>query len=336
MTNAPAAIGQDRLDAGTLANENFWTPTEREAIEAYVDNKLSQILNGDEAEVERGRAGLLDPTRAPGVSDRFQSQFTELVCGQLEPLLAVEAIKPRINAMVIADGLAHPRALGAIRKGLGDPSVGVRYPAARASESLLEGGQLNAAQERELIQSLEQLAVGEGEVHVVQALIEAMLADPDNNIDVLNVLNDRLAWHVGQAGASFMAESTAVQTIYSRLITANPTARPNIEVRGLARASSRYFLLSAQQLAEGKVPDERFDSHREIIRRTAVALEFAHEHVQSPQAAPPAPGRALNAGDWDELVRIGESWMAILKAGPFNYTDADLILPQPSAQAGLP
>lgn len=328
-----SAVGQDRLDAGVLGNPDFWSPAERQAIEGFVDQQLAAIQSGDEAAIDLGRTNLTDPTRTPGVDPRFLSQFSELVSGKVGPLMELELLKVRVNAMVVCMSLPHPAGLGAMDQGLRDESAGVRYPAARAIEGLLASGQLNAAQSQEVLGNIQELIVAEDDVYVVQALFEAMLAVSDNNDKVLEVLNARLPRHADKPEASFAPESTALQAIYSRLITAQE--RPTDQVRELARASTRYFLLSAQQLASGEVSEGSSTGHLDIIRVAAVALEFSHGEVQSRELAPLSPARAFTTQSWESIVRIGENWVTVLKADPFNYSDAELDVSASAPQAAV-
>lgn len=326
-----SAVGQDRLDAGVLGNPDFWSPEQRQAIEGFVNRQIASIQDGDETAINLGRTNLTDPTRTPGVTDRFLSQFSELVSSKVGPLMESDSLKVRVNAMVVCMSLPHPAGLSAIEKGLRDESAGVRYPAARAIEGLLASGQLDAAQTQEVLDNIQQLIVAEDDVYVVQPLFEALLAVPDNNAKVLEVLNERLGRHADQPEASFAPESTALQAVYSRLITAQE--RPSDQVRELARASTRYLLLSAQQLAGGEVPESGNSGHLDIIRVAAVALEFAHGEVQSRELAPLSPARAFTSQNWESIVRIGENWVAVLKADPFNYSDADLDVSASAPQA---
>lgn len=331
LLSGGSAFGQDRLDAGVLGNEDFWSPAERQAIEGFVDRQIAAIQSGDEQQINQGRSSLTDPTRTPGVSERFTNQFAELIAGKVSPLMESDSLKVRLNTMVVSMSLPHPGAMDAIQKGLADPSAGVRYPAARAIEALLGSGQLDAAQTQRVLDNIQALVVSENDVFVVQPLFEAMLAAPNNNGKVIEVLNARLARHIDKPEASFSPESTALQAAYSRLITAQQ--RPRDEVRELARASARYLLLSAQQLASGDVPENASTSHQDIIRVASVALEFAHGEVQSRELAPPSPARPLTQSNWDAIVRIGDSWIELLKADPFSYSDAELNISASAPQA---
>ncbi|MBB6429744.1 putative transcriptional regulator [Algisphaera agarilytica] len=325
------AISQDRLDAGVLANPDFWAPADRQAIAAFVDRQVAAIQSGDEVAMNEGRTNLTDPPRTPGASERFLNQFSELVCEEVAPLMDSDVLKVRINSMVVCMSLPHPNGLAAIQKGLADESAGVRYPAARALEGLLSSGQLDAAQTVEVLDLIQELIVAESDIYVVQPLFEAMLAAPDNNEKVLEVLNQRLSSHVDEPDASFVPAGTALQAVYSRLITA--PQRPVDDVRELARASARHLLLAATQLEAGEVPDQIKAGHLEAIRVSAVALEFAFQELQSSQLAPLSPAGALRTEKWDAIVRIGENWVEVLKTDPFNYTDADLDITAAAPQA---
>ncbi|MEM9417480.1 MAG: hypothetical protein AAGA25_00315 [Planctomycetota bacterium] len=326
-----SAVGQERLDVAVLSNPDFWAPADRQDIEAFVDRQIAAIQSGDEETINLGRTNLTDPPRTPGVSERFLSQFSELVSEKVAPLMNSDSLKVRINSMVVCMSLPHPNGLEAIQKGLVDESAGVRYPAARALEGLLASEQLDPGQTGLVLNNIQDLIVAEDDIYVVQPLFEAMLAAPDNNEKVLEVLNERLPKHIDEPSASFVPANTALQAVFSRLFTASQ--RPADEVHELARASTRYLLLASRQLADGDVPDHVKAGHVEAILVSAAALEFAFDEVQSNELAPLAPGGPVKAEKWDAVVRIGENWVAVLKSEPFNYTDADLDVTAAAPQA---
>lgn len=317
-----SAVGQERLSPGVLANPNFWSPEERREIEAYVDRQIAAILTDDEAEVSRGRDGLIDPVNTSGVTPRFVEQFAELVVGKLGPLMESDALIVRLNAMVVCMNLTHPDALDVIEKGLADESAGVRYPAAKALEAQLASGKLAGNQTNQVLTMLEDMIGREEDVHVVQPLFDAMLAAPNNITKVMEVLGQRLDRHTEHPEASYGPESNALQAIYTRLFTANPP--PAAQVNQLALLSARYMHMAASQLAAAAVPAERNESHRDIILVAATALQFAHGARNSREVPPPAPTDALRSDNWNALVGIARGWADVLKADPFNYSDADL------------
>lgn len=318
-----SAMGQNRLEPGVLANPNFWSPEERQRIETYVDRQIAAILNGDdESAVSGGRDGLIDPVNTSGVTERFVEQFAELVVSKLGPLMDAEALIVRLNAMVVCMNLTHPDALKVIEKGLADDSAGVRYPAAKALEAQLASGKLGGNQTNQVLTMLEKMIGRENDVHVVQPLLDAMLAAPNNSSKVMAVLAERLDRHADRPEASYEPERNALQAVYTRLFTA-PT-RPEAQVKELALLSGRYMVLASQQLAAASVPAERDDSHQDIILVAASTLEFAHDNLQSREVPPPSPADAIRSENWNALVGIAQDWVTILKADPFNFTDADL------------
>lgn len=327
-----SALSQSRLAPGFLANPNFWSPQEREQAEAYVDLQLQSILTAEEIAVSSGRDGLINPATTAGASERFVSQFSELVAGQLMPLMDSEALIVRLNAMVISMNLADPNALPVIEKGLADESAGVRYPAAKALEALLGSGKLAANQTAAVMDRLEQRVGQEEEVHVVQPLLDAMLAAPDNTAAVLDVLEQRLTWHAEHPNESYGPEANALQAVNTRLVIAS--VRPPAQIKQIAKLGGRFMLLAAQQLLDGKVPAEANTGHQDVIRVAHSALEFAHDNQNSNELVPPSPNDALRQANWAGVVGIAKDWSGVLKANPFNFTDADLQVASAPAPAG--
>lgn len=320
------SAAQDRLPPGFGANPDAWTAEERAAATAFVDQQIALILSGEETQIAVGKETLLRELTAPGQTDRFLGQFSELVAGKLGPVVASEQLIVRINGIYICANLKHPDVLGPIEKGLTDDSAGVRYHAANAARQLLAGDVLTGRQADRLLDELEALAIKENNVFVVQPMLEA-LSQANNDLRVLKVLNARVAWHAANPAESYDAEADTLQAVYTRLFTA-PTRQP-AEVKELARASARYMLLTGQQMAAEDVPVDRNRSHKKCIEVAASALPFAYDALGVTGIAPSPP----DPNNPPAVVNIATEWMAILRTPSFGFTDEELTVSAGVAQA---
>jgi len=330
LVSAGSAWGQDRLDPGFFANDSLWTPQQRGVAINYVEAQIAAIQSGDLSATSRGRKSLVDALSASGATPRFVQQFSEVVVGQVDPLVDAETLSVRLNAMIICIELQHPDALAPIQRGLQDVSAGVRFAAAQAVNNLIASNELTGAQQEKLLTQLEALIVKEDEVYVVSPLLKAILQSQDN-VRVLRVLNARADWHVGKPFASYEPERTTLQSVFSGLFTA--PQRDPAEVKQLARASVRYMKLAADQLAAGEVPEGRIRSHTDMILVAASSLEFAHTELRARDRTPEKPDRLIPQQSWSRLVSISEAWIELLKADPIGLSEDDLKIGSDAPQA---
>jgi hypothetical protein len=315
---AADARGQDRLDASFYTNDSSWSPQQRQTAAAFVSNQVQAMRSGEEGDIAEAKTRLITELTITGANPRFVRQLSDVVVEQLRPLTSSDQLLVRINAMIVAGNVQTPEAMELVLTGLADDNAGVRYLASKAMENLLAGDLLNDPQRERVMDRLQQLAAGEDEVFVVQPLFEALLRAGDL-AQVIEALNQRVAWHAQNPTATLAPERATLQTAFSTLFTASAANRPAEQVRELARASARYLLMVARQLEENpdRVSEDR--TRFEIVQVAASALEFAHNELRVPGNLPPA-GRAAEQQDWARLVEAGETWIARLQEAPFNFS----------------
>ena len=313
----PAVVGQDRLGPAFPANPASWNADQRAEAELFVSVQLSKVLSGEESEISEGKTALVEALTFPGGTERYISQLSESIAGGMEPLMASPELMVRVNAIFVCTYLDHANALGPIETGLKDDNAGVRYHAANAMANLLAGERLTGNERTAALKVLVDTTVLEEDVYVVQPMLDALIRTEDDAL-VLQVLNDRVARHIGQPHKIFDGEVRALQTVYTRIIT-NPNP-PSALVRELAKVSVRYMRLVAEQLAAGQVPADRERSHVNMINVAATALRAAHENLAAPGFPPANPNPANPAG----VRGIANDWVEVLLKPPFGYTADDL------------
>ncbi|MEM7626587.1 MAG: HEAT repeat domain-containing protein [Planctomycetota bacterium] len=315
------AYGQDRLPPSFPANPSTWNSDEREQAGLFVDAQVNRLLTGEESAISKGRSSLVEALTFPGGADQYISQLSEVIADRLGPLMETQDLMIRVNAIIVCTYLKHPDALAPIEAGLKDPNAGVRYNAANAMANLLADGQLSNNERNAALQTLENLAADEQDTFVMQPMLDALDQTRDDVL-VLRVLNDRVAWHVGKPAESYEAERETLQKVYIR-ITTNPSPDPSL-INELARVSVRYMRLASQQLADGAVAADRNRSHIDIVDLAATALRAAHTERAAPGRPPENPGRLGAQGNWAGVAGIAGEWVEVLKAPPFGFADADL------------
>ena len=317
---AAAALGQSRLDPGFYTNTNLWTAQERQQVNNLVSARVEQMRSGEEQAINEAKAALVTELTVANANERFVSQFSEVVAEQLAPLVDAQDVQVRINAMIVCSNLRTARALDLVLNGLADENAGVRYLASKAMEGLLRGDQLSPPERTRALDQLSQIIVDEGEVFVVGPMLDALVQAGDN-LRVLEVLNQRVAWHAERPAAAYGPESGTFRAIFTNLFTT--TNREPAELRELARASARYTLLIAEQEVDKPGRIEADASRLELLQIAVRALEVAHGDLPVAGALPPVRN-AVETRNWPNLTEAGQAWITLLKAAPFNYNDAQL------------
>lgn len=317
----PNVSAQDRLGPAFPANPSVWTSDERSQARAFVQTQINSILTEEESAISDGRTALVEALKFPGATELYISQLSELVAASMGPLMDSQNLMVRMNAMIICTYLNHSSVSVPIEQGLKDENAGVRYPAANAMASLLTGDSLVGNERDEVLILLEELAVKEQDPFVVKPLLDALVQTEDNAL-VLRVLDQRVALHAAQPTVNYDAESNTLQVIYTRIYT---ETTPSIDVvKELAKVSSRYMKLSAQQLLNGEISAERNRSHKNIINVAATALRATREGLAAPGRAPEAPGRPLEQDNWARVASIADEWIEVLKLPPYGFSEAAL------------
>ncbi len=311
------AAGQDRLDPSLYNNSDLWSPSQRQQVAAFIDQQIAQIQSSDEQAIDQGKARLNAELTLQNANERFIAQLSELTAERLAPLVKDEDVKVRINAMIVLGNARTARALDLVLAGLADDNAGVRYLASKAMEALLRSGRLPDAERTRALDQLSQILVDEGEIFVVGPMLEALVQARDN-LRVLSVLNQRVAWHAARPAVVYGPESSTFREIFTSLfVGAN---RPPSELRELARASARYVLLIAQQEVAKSGRIQADASRLELLNIAVRALEVAHTDLRVSDPLPPVSS-AVETRDWPRLVTAGQTWIDLLQSAPFNFDE---------------
>lgn len=317
-----AAAGQDRLGPGFPANPAIWTDQQSAEAQAFVEAQLRLIQDGDETSISRGKTALVDALTFRNATPQYTSQLSETIARRLEPVLTADRQLVRINIMIICTHLVHPSALRPIESGLADPNAGVRYPAVTAISNILFNGELNKQQREQALDKLTGLAKQELDPFVTQALLNAIDQTQDDKL-MLDVLGARVNLLFAQPVAAFDAETRILQAIFTRITTgSNPSIA---QLRELMKVCGRYYWLAAKKLVDGNVPPDRVPGHNMMAEVAATGLAEAFRKTPGATGiSPERPNIHIQRGNWGLVLRIALQWGEILKAPPYNFTDADL------------
>lgn len=325
----PTRAQVDRLDPALVAKNGPWSGSERQEVEDYVDAQVDRLLSANEESITRAREALTNPFDTAGVTAPFKSQFSEVLAEKLGKTLKDTPLKVRINTMIVCENLTHASGMVLINEGLADENAGVRYPAAKAVAHLLAAGSLNKTQQNNVLVKLEELIDVEPDPYIVQPLLDAMFQTGDFT-RTLAALNRRVDWHVARPDQSYDPERNTLFQIYIASITSGGSVTLD-DVKELARASTRYFLLAAQQLNQNAVPRGNDRSHIELIRAAHTCLAHAYQKSESKVVPPKDPSNEINFRNWGEVLRCAQGWVDLLKQDPFDFTDQQLAVSEEAA-----
>jgi len=305
-----------KIATGTLTAEQSQT------VADFVDAWMDKLIDGDQEEVTSAREAFLREFGTPGVTQTFRDAFSTAISSRMGDAISSDDDLVRINAMIVATKLTNEEAETFIDAGLADDNAAVQYWGAKAYLERVErenaSGNMPGAAQRSMIGKVEAIFGNEPSVPVagVGFRILDKLTVPEARTAVLELLNARIAAHVGKPQESYVAEQTAIQLLLQRI--ARETNSDEDEVRATARAAFRYFVLASQQLDQGNVLDSVQPGHQSMLDLCHTSLiNMAAKMRSTPPPDHEEVKDWIKLNNWSNLLEISETWREILTSEPF-------------------
>lgn len=316
-----AKIAEGRLNAEQLTSV-------REFVEAW----MGKLIAAEPADVIAGRNAVLREFRTPGISETFRMAYSEEVSKQVAEAIRSENDLVRINAMIIATQLTNDGADALIAAGLADDNAAVQYWSAKAYLQRVErataedGPGMSPAAQRAMIAKVQQIYQGSPSTPVARVGVEILsnLDVPEARETMLTLLHARVANHAANPQDSYLPEQTAIQLLSAEI--SRERRVDEAQVREVARAAFRYFVLINAQMKTGNVLDAAEPGHLAMLdwcykclnamgaKFPAVTIENDAEEVND----------LIKLGEWEELDAAAQRWRAVLTAAPFSIPAEDL------------
>jgi hypothetical protein len=323
---AQQSLSRDVTQAESVEDQH------RQQIENHIDQGNSLLQSGDNEEVVSGRKQLISPfTSSP--SDAFRDAYAGALGDRLETVLAQGRPLVRLNAMVVAGWMNHPRALGLGENAATDEDPRVRYWGAKVLRGFAEQpGQLGEEQRQQVRQALDQLIEGETVEEVNrQAFVGlAALDDPQADQILIGRLDNRVQQHAEDLSLGYVGARAGLEALHGRL--ANTEEETSSEtVRELARVTARYLLIASEQLAEHQQvlePDQRTARARLAVLADEI-LNWAVGQLDGEGRPQGNMAELIDNSDWQGVHQKAQAWAQTLTDAPFNFSDQQIAISTP-------
>lgn len=329
--SAPRARAAESLPTETITAASL-SMDQAAKIDQYIAAAVADLKQAKESAVTPARHVLLEPLGL-GPSDAFLRYYRQHVATALTPLLAHKDLLVRLNAMIVLDRVGGADAVPIAGKALADASPAVRYWAAKTIAD--QAAALPGDAQKQVLATITKRVASEHVPQVVEQLLVTMgsLTLPEAKLQLLEALNQRVAYHAQHPGTSIGPEEAGLQRLYKTLFGAAAKPDPNV-LKALGRTALRYLDLTATQLDLKQVPDDAVrQTYHHTVQLTYYILRFVQGATKGAPAAPPDLTDAIKAGNW-KMVRVQvEAWRNVLEAPPFGFSAKELEIPKATTTA---
>ena len=318
------------LPSSVLQASGSLSSGQLQTVQQYVSPLVKQLGSGDVSEVVKARAALLSPLRDSAATDDFKADYSQLLLKPLSQTLSSGPLIVRLNAMIVIAHLRGSDLLGPAATALQDKSPAVRYWGAKAiKQAVIESGASMSQSQSQQVNKLLSSAVSEEQSPAVleQVFLTMVVTGRRHDHKMLyTALRSRLAYHANHPEASYIAEHTAMQSLFVRLVKANAQGESvGASAKQMASVAVRYDVLLAAQLeAEKNLSHDEVTNRKHFIHFCDDTLRYVVSQVLNPGNArtPALIARALRSEDWASVAKVAAAWQKLLQGSPYNLTAA--------------
>lgn len=284
--SANSALGQASIPVAVM-NAQSITPAQTQTIRTAVDEAVQQMANGSDEQVAEARGRLLSFYRdadAVNGTPPFYDVLSSQIASRLQSPLQTDRVICRLNAMLVSSRVLVPQVTDLVMSGLQDSSPAVRYAAARAIISLAElnDGQgrnpqvtqpvLNGQNFNRWLDGLTQMLENETSQPVIRmaALAMAKLPVPAAREQAIEILQDRVAFHRENPGATMAGDREALKAIY--LYEAQHGTFNNAQQ--MARVALNYMAICAAQLHGNQISASAERERNDMLEVCQAVLSY--------------------------------------------------------------
>jgi hypothetical protein len=329
LASSPLQAQPASLSTEVVMSSSSLSNGQQAQVDRYVTGWVDQLLSNDPEHIANGRRHLIDPFSLPGVTPLFITAYSPAISRELisRKALANESALVRINAMIVASRLTDAGVVLLIRQGLEDKTPAVRYWAAEAAANA--GQHLNPADQKEVLQALNNSWEKENAIDVLEKILVAMdaLNTPEASLQLLAVLNHRVDVHAANPALPVTAELEGLEGVTVRTFSALTAPGSTVNkplLKQLVIVLFRYLDLATGMLEhpQAKLPDPN-DLHRVMLIAGNYLPRLA------PRLEPTArlgslTGRSTSPNDPAANRVLVEEWRRVLTSPPFNFNAAEL------------
>ena len=329
-----ATLGQNKIPYEIVTAESALTTGQQSRIDAYVEARLNQLLQGLPDQVSEAREQLIEPFGLVGASDIFTLAYSAAVSDRLIEALHSNKILVKLNAMIVAASLIDPGVVRLIEIGLTDDNPALRYwagkavgdietsPATRAQRAL-------SSENQRLLLAVIKEAIGDEPSHdVLHRLLLGIvtLEVSEAGEFLLDELNRRVSFYATDARLPIGPITRILRAMYINLVQASARGKQIFpeQRQKTTMVAYRYLVLCASALDRGTVDPAMETAYKEMVELTDSILTWmARSTFPEGTDRPESVKKEVQIENWPEiLLRAGDWRLLLLKE--FNFDQEDL------------
>ena len=245
------------------AKNQVLSSADKALIKNYISKWAPQLVAEDDRQVTAAKDQLIIPLDTDSTAFflvEYRAALRDPLRQAFESKSASKRLIVRLNAMIVAAELHDTDNINLLIQGLNDQNPAVRYWAAQAIAGLTRGPNLKIQQRNKLFSALAVAVENEKIEPVLKQMMRALVRltkhVPNAINTLLQTINKRVELHMASPQLGISAEIEGLRDLRQPLIesrAANPAATTEA-LRQFILVATRYHMLAATQLEQGKVP----------------------------------------------------------------------------------
>jgi|GEM_PF-2429425 len=334
-----AAWAQDKtLSTSIISSSSALDSTSQRAVNAYVQDLVDQMINGNQDQVITARGKLIEPFVNPGASAIFKTAYSGALVTSLEPGVNSDRVFVRISTQMVVAQLTDAAAVALVETALADKVSAVRYLAAKAAAAIgprfvipqdSEDPQFNTNSEaqQKLLAALVTALGKETDNIVVEQLLAGIggLTLPEARERLLLGLNERVSVRAQNVHLGVAAERATLARLFNKVVRENSEGKP-VPVgllKQLIVVAGRNMRLTAKLLDEGNVHESLVSQHTSMLELSNTIVRWvAVQKFELAEDTLPKNDIEDNVDNtsWPEIRLRAEEWVNILNSPPFRFS----------------
>jgi hypothetical protein len=321
---ASAVFAQEdpgRIPGSALGAQGQPSDKDKEFVDKYITYWIKELKSGEPARISVARGKLVEPYNQGG-TEAFVAYYDQMLANRIGEGLEAKDVAGRLNTLIVTRTIRHAKVADAVKTGLKDEVVAVRYQAAVAADSLTANKAVELAVKLGMRGPLADTLKKEKNGFVLEYLYSALANIPDavGWDAVLTKMGDRLSEHVAAGNAGYDAEISGLKSLQTGIFTASAAGTP------VPPKVNSLLLLICVRYMDLASRGQFTDQAKVFIATCNTGAGWALKNSGSTAKQPVAPKTDA------ELLLAVIDWKKILKADPFKFKDEEIELPKAPAK----
>ncbi len=323
MGSAVFAQAPGQIPSSAVSAQGTLTERDQQLVNSAIDHWVKELQAGNAHRSAAARRKLVEPY-TQGATETFVKFYDQSLAARIAAGMAATDVAGRLNTQLVARNVRSERVIDVIKQGLKDEASAVVLHAAAAAHGIAVNKDVATAVKFGLRVPVADAVKKESSPFVLSYLYLALIeiGEASHWDVVMTKFGERLAAHVASPNAGLDVEFDAVRALYNKIITARISDPGKVTDKVL----TQFTLICARYLhVAANLPATDAERSRMIALFEQGGLA-AIEQLNKGGAKIKVPGTLANKTANEEQLMLSD-WRTMLMAEPFNFTEAQIVLP---------